>query len=145
MRTPPRSATGFSLLELLMAMSIAAILASLAWPSFGQALRKARRLDARVALLRVQHAQEQHYTQHLRYADALQGDTGLGLSAHSDSGDYRLALRTSDDGQQYLATAVAEPLGRQGGDATCQAFAVDALGQRSARDAAGRGTVDRCW
>ena len=49
---------GFSLIETMIALVVVSVLAGLAYPSFLQLLRKARRGDAIMALLDLQQAQE---------------------------------------------------------------------------------------
>jgi len=144
----PRSRShGFSLLELMMAAGITAILASIGWASCSQVLQRVRRTDARIALLRIQHAQEMYYARHNHYAATLDAGQGLALSARSDAGDYELALSTGADGQGYLATAVVSASGRQFGDHDCHSLSVDAVGTRSSTDSAGRTAAETaaCW
>jgi type IV pilus assembly protein PilE len=59
--------TGFTLIELLIALCIIGLMALLAYPQYGNAVRKARRTEAASALLRAMQQQEQHYSQHNRY------------------------------------------------------------------------------
>lgn len=69
---------GFTLAEVMVVAVIVAILASLALPSYRDAVRKARRSEGRVALLQLMQQQERYYTLHTRYlafsADAADAD-----------------------------------------------------------------------
>lgn len=142
---------GFTLLELLVVTCVVALLAALSLPGFQQVIQRANRQEARLALLRVQHRQERHFAQHLRYAAEL-GGTGvaneLGLSVRSDAGLYQLELQTGADGMSYTVIARATPGGRQSGDSACAQFSIDQTGQRRSADIAGAWRNDdaaRCW
>lgn len=126
---------GFSLIELLITLSIVAILASITVPSFNGFLAKSRRGDAMVALLSLQLAQESYRTGHPVYAPDL---AALGWrSASSPNGYYQLQLRQSG-GADFLA--VAQPVGMQRSD-SCGEFAMDAQGPNYSGGFAGKS----CW
>lgn len=133
---------GFSLLELLIAMAIVGILASIALPGYTAAVTRATRNEARLALLRIEHAQERYYVRHLAYASDL-GSNGLAVGTLSEGRRYQLALTLDASGQSYVATASPVPGGRQALDAVCATFRVDETGRRSATDT--RGVASECW
>jgi type IV pilus assembly protein PilE len=139
---------GLTLLELMIAVTIVGILAAIAVPGYQHSVRRAQRIDARLALLRVQFLQERHYSSHARYATNLTttDNDGLGTADLSDAGGYRLSLATDDTGQRYTAIATAN--GAQMGDQHCQRLAIDHTGAR--RAASTNGPLDsvdtnRCW
>jgi type IV pilus assembly protein PilE len=139
--------TGFTLLELLVAMAIVALLAAVAWPGYAAIIQRAQRNDARLALLAIQHAEELHFQRFNRYTSALSAgrtDGGLGLADRSSAGRYALGISTSDDGQHYTASATALPQGRQASD-PCAVFRIDEIGRRSALDTLGRDNTEVCW
>lgn len=146
-----RAPRGFTLVELMIALAVVAILCAVAWPGYGGILQRAQRNDARLALLRIQQLQESHYATHLRYAtrlgEAPDADT-LAASAHSHGGFYALSLRASEDGQRYTAIARAAPDGRQRRDLDCQQLAIDEAGRQQSADVLGNWTDNdphRCW
>ena len=68
---------GFTLIELMVTLGIVAILAMVAYPSYQDSVKKARRADAQSALLGFSGAMERHYTTNNTYTGAAQsGDTG---------------------------------------------------------------------
>lgn len=114
---------GFGLMDVLIALAIVAILATLAYPDYREHLARGRRMDAVTALLGVQVAQEQWRANHPEYA-AL-ADL-VGVAAQSAEGYYELrVLRQSAAG--FLATAEPRADGPQQDDA-CGVFALDQRG-----------------
>ncbi|VAW75073.1 hypothetical protein MNBD_GAMMA13-1032 [hydrothermal vent metagenome] len=113
---------GFSLLELLTALAIVAILATITVPSFSGLLDKSRRSDAMSALWQVQLAQARWRSNNARYAPSL---AALGwASALSPEGYYQ--LRISEAGAaDYII--LAQPQAAQQND-SCGVFAMDANG-----------------
>jgi type IV pilus assembly protein PilE len=126
---------GFSLIELLTALAIVAILATITVPSFSGLVAKSRRADAVSALLQAQLAQERWRATHLGYAADLP-TLGLTSSASAD-GYYRLRISRADAAGFIV---IAEPVGVQEGD-HCGTFAIDGSGPRYAE-----GFADQtCW
>jgi type IV pilus assembly protein PilE len=73
-------ASGFSLIELMITVAIIGILASLAYPAYREAIRKAKRAEARAALLQLMQQEERFYSQNTRY---------IAFSADSSEADER--------------------------------------------------------
>ncbi len=108
----PRCA-GFTTIELLVAMSIAAVLSSVAYPSFRDQIARAHRADAIAALTNAQMAQERWRANRASY-----GSLGeIGVAAVSSAGHYTLQVAAnSATGYEILATA----RGAQDRDAQCR-------------------------
>ena len=144
---PPTAAPsrGFTLLELVIAMAVAAILMTVALPSFADALRRARRAEGTHALLQLQLAQERWRTDHPRYAAAL---SDIGLPGPTPNGHYQLAIASADDAG-FVATATAA--GVQAGDARCMVLKLEHRLGRTLRTSVDSGGVaaddqpNRCW
>lgn len=79
-----------TLVDLVVALAITGVLASVALPSYQAQIAKGRRSDAIAALTRVQMAQEQFRSHHGSYALALGALRGAG--ATSPDGHYEVAL-----------------------------------------------------
>ena len=58
---------GFTLIELVVTMAIVAILAAIAFPAYQDHVRKARRADAKAALVELAQWMERNFTEALRY------------------------------------------------------------------------------
>lgn len=124
---PP--ARGFSLIELMIAVVIVAILASLAYPSFMGSIRKSRRAEAFAALTAVQQAQERWRANNSTYASNLTAaaPTGLGLPATTAGSLYGISL-ASADATTYEAIATAASGGTQVDDGNCAKLGVRMAG-----------------
>ena len=142
---------GFTLVELMVVLAVTALLATVAYPSFADAVRKSRRADAVQALSRVQQAQERWRANHVAYAASLGAD-GLDLGSTSPHGHYGLAV-TGHGASSYTVRATALAGSPQSADARCRVLQVrmdDAAGliEYGSEDAAGRFTTgrdERCW
>jgi type IV pilus assembly protein PilE len=112
---PGRMLAGFTLIELMIAVAVVGILAAIAYPSYQDFVRKARRADGKEALLRVQIEQEKWRTNNTTYTSTL-GGGGLGLAGTSSGGHYNIAI-TASSGIGYTTTATGT--GTQASDTGC--------------------------
>ena len=145
-RTSPRGrAAGFTLIETLAAVSIAGVLASIAYPSFEAPIRKARRTDALVALMQLQMAEERWHSNHRRYATLAE----LGAASTSANRYYALQVVSADeDGFALRATAT----GVQARDEGCRHLTLSVSGANvtqasgATAEATNAGPANRrCW
>ena len=128
---------GMTLVELLIVVAIVAILASVALPSWNSQVKKARRADARNALLNVQLEQEKYRSNNGAYASAL-ADLGLG---HYATGDYYDVSVVSNSSTAFLATAAPNTNGGQNSD-SCGTFAINQSGIVETEPFA---LITECW
>jgi type IV pilus assembly protein PilE len=111
---PPR---GFTLVEIVVALMLVALLVMLAYPSFRAQWLKARRGDGRVALMQLQQTQERWRADHPAYAAA----ADLNAPERSAHGHYRLGVHaTSASGYELHA----EAQGAQREDTVCKVLRV---------------------
>lgn len=146
----PAGLRGFSLIELMIAVAVAGILAALATPGFMEPLRKARRLDAVTALADVQLAQERWRANCPCYAGSLAAsasscpatacaaDRGLALPTLSRGGHYALAVSDASP-SGYTLTATAASGSSQTGDGPCTTLTV------TVRNGSGVHAPAACW
>ena len=113
---------GFTLIELIIAVAVIALLAAIAYPSYREILMRSRRTDAVTSLLELRVAQEKWRANHTAYA-ALDE---LNIAAVSPEGHYQIRME-ANTASGFFATATPRPGGQQQGDA-CGTFAIDQRG-----------------
>jgi len=132
---------GFSLLELLVVVAIASLLATLAQASWWSQVLRVRRIDATAALLQASAAQESYFSRQGRYAELLVPDppSGLGFEG-TRHGWYRLEIEMADDDGFRI---IAEPSigSAQTADEPCQRFSIDHAGRRGSAPS----PPEVCW
>ena len=135
------SSRGFSLIELMITVAIVAILATVASAAYTSQTQKARRTDARSALLDLAGREEKLFSLANAYS-ALPSDLGYGAlpwPINVGSNYYQVTVTTPTP-TSYTITAV--PINSQLGDTTCTSLIVDQTGAQSATPAANAST---CW
>lgn len=145
----PTHVDGMTLIELMIALVIAAILLSIAIPSYRSYVLRSKRTDATAALLRIQGAQEKFFLQFNRYAANLTQSppAGLGQLALSDNGYYDLELDVDDAANATEFTARATPRSDdvQSDDTKCAEFSLDHNGVKRAVDDSNADNTAECW
>lgn len=141
----PAHGAGFSLLELLVALAVAGVLASIAYPTFAAQVTKARRIDAIVALSAAQMAQERWRAQKSSYGDL----ADIGVASLSSAGHYALRI-TASSAAGYAIVATAQ--GAQAGDTDCRHLRLEVAGNQLGHASGPDATVAnpaalnrRCW
>ena len=129
---------GFTLIELMIAIAVVAILATIAIPSYQNYILKSGRADAKAALYGVAQTLERCYTRFSAYNDA---DCALAESdtVMSENEKYEVTV-TSVDATEFELTA--EPQGNQTKDTECKNFELDHTGKKGV---SGSGSVEDCW
>jgi type IV pilus assembly protein PilE len=145
MTTTPtiRRQAGWTLLELVVALAILALLAAIAYPSYKWSVTKGRRADASTALLDLANRMEQYYAANNTFATATiaAGVTATDVltSNASQQGYYTLWIYQQ---ATNTYTIEARPTGAQAGDTLCNYFRLTSAGVKTVT-----GTLpsSRCW
>jgi len=140
-RFPSRHVAGFTLIELMVVITIATILLSIAVPSYTSQMRKSRRTEARTALLDLAAREERFFSTNSAYTNA---PASLGYAGtfpvQVGSAYYKIDVTTAT-GTAFTATAT--PINSQASDATqCGTFTIDNTGQQTVSGGTGAAT---CW
>jgi type IV pilus assembly protein PilE len=133
---------GFTLVELMIALVVAAILISIAVPSYRRYIIRSQRTDAISALTRIQAAQEKYFLQNNAYAQNLEQ---LGLAELSDGGFYDVRMPAPDDVLEFSAFATPRAGTGQIEDKECQRFEIDHTGVKRTKDNSGADSTKKCW
>ncbi len=132
-------AEGFSLIELMIALAITAIIAVFTVPSYRDHVLRSRIPEATSGLLLTGMRLEQHYQDHRSYANAA-SNCGGALPA---AGQFTFNCTVPADGQSFLLTAT----GRGDGSMASFGYTLDHRGtQRTTALPSEWGTVPAdCW
>ena len=134
------AATGFTLIELMVVLAIVAILAGVAYPSYLESVKRARRSEARIYLLEAQQFMARFYSANSRYTTDEAGTTSPALPARlqsvpADAPRYTLSVTATANGYTLTATPM--------GDDDCGDLTLTHTG---AKGRSGQGpTVAECW
>lgn len=145
------SARGLSLVELLAAAAIAAVLAAITVPAYRGYVLRANRAVGKTVLLEIAGRQESYFNERKVFADSLstwypvdaQGRAWFLRDGGADAGAtriaiYRVRLTRADTWHFRLE---AEPINAQASDIACGALSYDSLGSHGASGTLGAG----CW
>ena len=123
---------GFTLIELMIVVAIVGIIAAIAYPSFGDSMKKARRSDAKAGMLELALAQST-----IGSSNDCANKTVKGSST-SEKGYYTFAI-SGATGNAYTITATAQ--GAQTSDTGCTSLKIEVSGSNPK----GAKTPTGCW
>jgi len=129
-----KSNRGFTLMELMIVVAIIAIIAAVAIPAYSDYVTRARRGDAKSALIALQLAQEKFRANNPTYTTTA---ASLPVDLTSPDGYYTLSLVAAT---ASTFTATATPTGAQAGDTTCPSYTMTQNGISAAQT-----YIDTCW
>lgn len=130
---------GFSLIELMIAVVIVGLLASIAYPSYTEYVRGGGRADAVATLLQVSQTLERCFTQYSAYNDASCSVVNGG-AVNSVDGLYTIGIVSN--ATSYTLTASPAAGSAQAADAKCTTLTLNNLGVKGST---GTGTAAECW
>jgi type IV pilus assembly protein PilE len=127
---------GITLIELMIVVVIVGILAAVAYPNYQEFTSRAKRNEARAALLRLATNQERFYLNNNTFTADM---TEIGFSSNpytTETGYYVVAV-TSATSNNFSATATFQHGGSEAGK--CLTFTIDGRGQKTS------GPDTDCW
>ena len=133
---------GFTLIELMIVVTIIGLLAAVAIPGYGQYVRRAHRSEGMAALSALAAAQEKFYLSNNTYTTDITGD--LKMSDVTEHGYYTLKV-TAADAAAFTAIAAPGSSSPQLEDTDCQVFTVNSAGSRTSTNASSGDSTADCW
>lgn len=132
-----KTVAGFSLIELMIALAVISILASIAYPNYMEYLQRARRAECASVLLGQANAMERRFSTTNSYVGALPGP----VQCPADGGPSSYVLGFAEDEPTALTFVIqAVPAGAQTGD-RCGTLSIDNTGLKEASGM----TTRQCW
>jgi len=154
---------GFTIIELMIVVALIGIIATIAYPSYQEGIKKSRRADAKGALAGFANAMERRFTVSNNYCDS----GGLGGTAVSNCGGsmqdtgsptiYATSSPVDSRTEVYYEltindvtvkpagyTLYAKPVNAQATD-KCGTLTLTNTGQRDIKDAQSGTTKEECW
>ena len=132
-----KSMRGVTLTELMIVVVIVSILAAIAYPSYRQYVARAKRTEAKSALLQIATNQERFYLQNNTFTTDM---TMLGFNVAgnflSDTESYIINVGAAD-ASDFAATATYQNADEEAGK--CLTFTIDGRGNK------GSGPLADCW
>ena len=124
-----RKMRGVTLIELMIVIVVISILAAISYPNYREFAAKAKRNEAKAALLKAATNQERFYLQNNQFSTDL---TELGFSASpftTDTGSYRITVAAPTPAANFTITATYLLTGAEAGK--CATFTIDGRGDKT--------------
>lgn len=146
--------SGFTLIELMVVMVIAGILAAIAYPAYTGHMHRSRRSDAVAALTAVMQAQERFRGNSSAFATSL---VDLQVDVSKVASHYQIALTGAGNPASftsgYVVTLTPLPTSPQVSDVTCKSMVMKMEGATPTYSATGDpsssgtdvDTTSQCW
>jgi type IV pilus assembly protein PilE len=166
-KTRTTKSSGFTLIELVVTMVVAAILVAIAISSYTSQTRKSRRTDAKQTLLDLAAREQSLYSTTTAYSNIPTAvgypgtaavSTGSGAYITNGNGYYQISIDlTAAVGPTVTATGItstgtpagflltANATGSQVNDVACTKLTVDNLGNQIGYNSSGAVNTATCW
>ncbi|KNC67987.1 type IV pilin protein [Pseudoalteromonas ardens] len=138
MKRTSNTVLGFTLVEMMITIAILGILASIAYPSYSEYVRRAARAEAAATLLDAANKQEQYFVDNREYASSL---AALGLPTTTENDYFSLEIELGNDLNTFVIRASASG-GPLEDDTECTTLTINNL---NIRGSTGSFAADRCW
>jgi type IV pilus assembly protein PilE len=132
---------GFTLIELMIVVTIIGLLAAVAIPGYAQYVRRAHRSEGMAALSALAAAQEKYYLSNNTYTSDI---SDLKMSDTTEHGYYTLKI-TAADATAFTALAAPGSSSPQLEDTDCQVFTLNSAGSRTSTNASSGDSTADCW
>jgi len=129
-----RKMRGVTLLELMVVVTILAIMVAIGYPNYRDFVDRAKRNEAKAILLEIAQNQERFYLQNNVYGDM--AALGYADPLTTDSGAYQVTIG-ANDANNFTATATYQLGGNEVGK--CSSFTIDGRGTQTSAPLAD------CW
>ena len=129
--------SGFTLIEVMIAVVIIGILASIAYPSYTQYVTRTYRDSAKACLSEYAHAMERRYAASLSYKLKDGPQTPVLSCATASNLDTRYDFTIDVKQDSFIATATPKDV-QEAKETQCGTMSIDQKGKRTA-------ATDKCW
>jgi type IV pilus assembly protein PilE len=140
-RKSPVKKRGFTLIELMIVITVIGVLSAIAYPSYTQYVIRGKRSEGRAALLDTAAKLERYYSDRSRYSDT---DNSFpvapaltNFSTTTETGKYTLTIATAGTRQTFTLTAAPSFA-----DPVCANLTFTQAGTKGV---SGTGSVADCW
>ena len=99
------SEKGFTLIELMIAVAILGIIASIAIPSYFEHVKRTARTEAITSLLDAANKQEQYFVDNREYTSTI---ADLGVSSTTENNFYTISVEVDNDAGTFTFKATPE-------------------------------------
>lgn len=134
--------SGFTLIELMIAVAIVGILAAIAYPSYQEQVRKGRRADAMAQLVTLAQAYERYYTSNNTYVGFFASVPADQKNSPTQGTAYYVITAPIEARTGFTLTATRQAAGNQNLD-RCGDLSLTHAGTKSIANATA--TQNECW
>jgi type IV pilus assembly protein PilE len=145
LKHPAQAARGFTLIELMVVVSIIGILAALAYPNYTEYVARGKRGKAQSALLEAAQFMQRYYAANNRYDKNLSGLTIANTdvaAAVTNGADLHYDIKVTAGANSYTLTAERKTAGLMASD-KCGNFTLDQTGLKGQANATA--SLADCW